>query len=252
MYQSFCQLSQETVNDTLSQLYTSDFINVQVLSPSVLNEQMENIINQFHSTASNLFLNSLKLIRETAGSDMIMSSWFTNWIFIRESVIHSEWSAHTTPVTYEACDCGSSWKCTQSSRSMMSSCYALEALLQTTLQCFYDQNCIDSNGIFTSLNISLLQTSRFGFNTTFQSLLNNLMVEEYQSNLSYEKYYNECSPLSCQHSTMISHDATEAIISLISLYGGLFIITHCLAVVIVKIYQYRIRRIIPEGTEQNI
>ena len=166
---------------------------------------------------------------------MIISAWATNWRFITETVIHDGWTTHTTPLSYDECNCGLSWKCTQPSGGMMSGCYALEALLQTTLQCFYDQHCIDSNEIFTELNISTLETSQFKLNSTIESILNNLMVEEYKSNLSYEKYYNECSPLSCQYSTMISHDATEAIISLISLYDGLFIITNCLAVIIFKI-----------------
>ncbi len=115
---------------------------------------------------------------------------------------------------------------------MMSGCYALEAHLQTTLQCFYDQDCIDSNWIFMKLNTTSIALSRFGLNATIGSILNNLMIEEYASNLSYKNYFDECAPLSCTYSYVKSHDVTETTLSLISLYGGLVILTQCLAVII--------------------
>ncbi|CAF3330596.1 unnamed protein product [Rotaria sp. Silwood2] len=181
-----------------------------------------------------------------------MSASSTNWEYITEDVIRDQWTAHTRPINYGECNCGLSWKCIQSSEGMMAGCYALEALLQTTLQCFYDQNCVDSNEIFTKLNISTLETSRFKLNSTIQSILNNLMVEEYKSDLSYEKYFNECSPSSCSYSYVQSYDATQAIISLISLYGGFVIITRCLAIIIVKIYRHYKNRVTPvETIEQN-
>ena len=180
-----------------------------------------------------------------------MSGWGTNWIYITESVIINRSLAHTAPAVYGRCDCGSSWKCTQSSRGMMGGCYALESLLQTALQCFYDQNCIDSTGTFTKLDIKLLEMSQYKSNTTIEMILNNLMVEEYTINSSYDKYYNECSPSSCSYTYVKSHDKTEAALSLISLYGGFVIVTRCLAVIIVKIMYRRTRRISPQTTEQN-
>src|SRR5579871_3725381 len=96
---SLCQLFREKVNDTLSQLLSSDFINSQLLSQNLLNEQIQIIINQFESSTPNSFLNILNLIREIIGSNMIMSAWLTNWEYITENVIHDRWTAHTAPIS---------------------------------------------------------------------------------------------------------------------------------------------------------
>ncbi|CAF1268170.1 unnamed protein product [Rotaria sordida] len=248
---SFCKLSQEKVNHTLSRLLASYFINSQLLSENHLIEQIEIILNRLQSTTFNSFLNLLNLIREIIGSNMIMNVWSTNWeySFQPEFILQV---ARTEPVNYGECNCGLSFKCTQSSGGMMSGCYPLESILQTKLYCFYDQNCIDSSGNFTSLNMSTLEKSQFNLNSTIESILNNLMIEEYKTNLSYENYFNQCQPLSCSYSYIKTHDITQTIISLISLYGGLAIITRCLTIIFVKIYQHKKNRINPEALQQNI
>ncbi|CAF4935813.1 unnamed protein product [Rotaria sp. Silwood1] len=249
---SLCKLSQEKVNHTLSQFLKSYFINAQLLSENILIEKIEIILNRLQSTASNSFLNNFNLVREIIGSNMIMSGWITNWEYVPESTFSDGLLVHTAPVSYGECNCGLSFKCTQSSGGMMSGCYPLESILQTKLYCFYDQNCIDSNGNFTRLNISTLKKSQFDLNSTVQLILNNLMIEEYKSDLSYENYFNQCRPLSCSYSYIKTHDVTETVISLISLYGGLVIITHCLAIIFVKIYQHKKNQINPEALQQNI
>ncbi|CAF1266166.1 unnamed protein product [Rotaria sordida] len=249
---SLCKLSQEKVNHTLSHLLTSYFINSQLLSENLLIEQIEIILNRLQSTTSRSFLNILNLIRETIGSNMVMSAWSTNWEYIPQSALSADSTSYTASVSYGECNCGLSFKCTQSSGDMMSGCYPLESILQTKLYCFYDQNCIDSNGNFTSLNMSTLKKSQFNLNSTIELILTNLMIEKYKSNLLYENYFKQCQQLSCSYSYIKTHDVTQTIISLIFLYGGLVIITRCLAIIFVKIYQSEKNRINPEAPQQNI
>ncbi|CAF1116249.1 unnamed protein product [Rotaria sordida] len=214
---SLCKLSQE-----------------KLLSENLLIEQIEIILNRLQSTTSKSFLNILNLIRET--------------------IVHlsADSTSYTASVSYGECNCGLSFKCTQSSGDMMSGCYPLESILQTKLYCFYDQNCIDSNGNFTSLNMSTLKKSQFNLNSTIELILNNLMIEKYKSSLLYENYFKQCQQLSCSYSYIKTHDVTQTIISLIFLYGGLVIITRCLAIIFVKIYQSEKNRINPEAPQQNI
>ncbi|CAF4421920.1 unnamed protein product, partial [Adineta steineri] len=134
---SLCEISQETINDSLAQLLTSDYNDRQLLSEQRLDQLIQTQINQFQLITPNSLLNNLNLIRETIGANMIISVWSVNWLIATESIINSGWTAHTIPIVYSKCNCGSSWTCTQSSQGMMVGCYPLESLLQTTLQCFY-------------------------------------------------------------------------------------------------------------------
>ncbi|CAF3938909.1 unnamed protein product [Adineta steineri] len=251
---SLCEISQETINDSLAQLLTSDYNDRQVLSEQRLDQLIQTQINQFQLITPNSLLNILNLIRETIGANMIISVWSVNWLITTESIINSGWTAHTIPIVYGKCNCGSSWTCTQSSQSsqgMMVGCYPLESLLQTTLQCFYNQSCIDSTNKFTQLNISSLKTSQYQMNTTIQSILNNLMVEEYIINKSYENYFNRCAPSSCSYNYMKNYQVTQGIINIISLYSGLVILSRCLSVVLIKLCSYKSNTITIEITEQN-
>jgi hypothetical protein len=121
---------------------------------------------------------------------------------------------------------------------MMIGCYPLEALLQSTLQCFYDQQCIDSDGIFQALNSSFI-SNHFNLNLTIETILQELMVEIYSIDVSYDKYFYECAASSCTYSYIGRENMIDVITTLIGLYGGLVIISEYLAKLIVKLYLYR-------------
>jgi hypothetical protein len=231
---SLCELSKETVNSSILQLNANDFINTQLLSPSLFNDRIQTTINEFQLTMPNLFVNTLSLIRETTGANMLMSVLSTSWIFSIPSNITNAWAAHTEPLNYQGCSCALSSKCVSPSRRMLTGCYALEAILQTTLECLYDQQCIDSTNIFKAINISSLTSSRFSLNTTVESIVNQLMVEEFLNDTSYESYFNQCAPLTCTYSYVNNNNIIEGLTILIGLYGGLLIICHLLSIFIVK------------------
>ena len=242
---SLCQLSRKTMENSLLQLMENDLINSDLLSSNLLAERLQTMIDEFNTATRNLFITTLNLNREIIGSNIIMSTLSTNWQLISDKIIHREWTIHTQPVTYGECNCGVSWRCVQPSRGMMTGCYPIEALLHSTLQCFYDQECIDATGTFSKLNISSLQTSRFNMNTTIESILNHLTVEEYTTNIAYENYFNQCTPYLCTYTRLEYRRASEAITSLIGLYGSLAVITRCLAVMITKLWFYRKNRVNP-------
>ncbi|CAF4595068.1 unnamed protein product [Rotaria sp. Silwood2] len=248
---SLCKLSQERVNRTRSQFLASYFMNSQLLPENLLIEQTEIILNRLQLTSSKSFINLFNLIREIIGSNMIMSEWITNWKYNLENQNYFYFALYTVPVIYDQCNCGLSFKCTQPSGDMMSGCYPLESILQTKLFCFYDQNCIDSNGNFMRLNMSTLEKSQFNLNSTVESIFNKLAIEEYKIGLLYENYFNQCKPLSCSYSYIETHDITQTIISLISLYGGLALITECLAIIFAKFYEHIKNPINSEAPQQN-
>ncbi|CAF3883807.1 unnamed protein product, partial [Adineta steineri] len=233
---SFCQLSQKIVADALIQLGASDFINTQLLSSSSLDDRIQATINEFQLTMPQLFVRSLSLIRETIGANMLMSILSTNWVFADSRNTTGTGMMHNIPLKFEGCSCALSSKCVSSSRGMLSGCYALESILQSTLTCLSDQTCIDPTKTFKALNSSSSISSRFPLNTTIESIVNELMIEELLSNTSYEAYYKECVPLSCTYSYVDNRHVIDGITFLISLYGGLVIIYRILAILIVKLY----------------
>ncbi|CAF4390250.1 unnamed protein product, partial [Adineta steineri] len=71
----------------------------------------------------------------------------------------------------------------------------------------------------TTLDSSLL--IGFSMNSTIQELVDELMVEEWNSSTIYDGYYNECQPSKCSYSYQTKNDAIYIITTLIGLVGGL-------------------------------
>ena len=243
---SLCHLSQQAVNISLSQVMTSDLTNIQLLSSSLLDERIQMILTQFQRTVSHLFPNILSLIRETTAANMLMTSLGTSWIFTWPPKAGDLFLIPTAPVVYGGCSCSSSSKCITPSRDMLVGCYPLEVILQTSLRCFYDQGCIDSTSTFKAMTMSSLSPSRFNTNSTIESIVDEVMIEEYSSNIDREKYFTKCAPSSCSYSYIDKTNFIEGMTTLISFYGGLFIINQFIAGVIIKLFRRQLLRIAPQ------
>ncbi|UJR18485.1 hypothetical protein I4U23_005391 [Adineta vaga] len=242
---SFCQLSKQTVEDSLIQLGISDFISTHLLSATLLNNQIQKIINDFQITMPKLFFNTLSLIREITGANMLLNVLSTNWIIDTPSKILDRLSIDNIPLNYNGCSCALSSKCVSPSRGMLAGCYPLESILQSTTECFYDKNCTNQLVDINAINISILSSSRFPLNSTIESIINELMIENLTSSLSYESYFNQCAPLSCIYSYVDNSNIIEGIITLIGLYGGLVIICRLIAILILKQILRRTFKITP-------
>jgi hypothetical protein len=103
-----------------------------------------------------------------------------------------------------------------------SGCLPLNSLLLSTLECYNNQNCLDTitfhlgtaNTSFNILNGSIFST------TLISALANELMVEKWSTQINYSGYFVTCRPLSC------SYVSTDLFIRIFFfLFSFLFIIT---------------------------
>ena len=237
---AFCQLSKQIVNETFAQLGTNGFITSRLLSSQQLDERIQTTMNELQSVMPNSFLSILSLIRETTAANKLVSILSINWLVAIPPIIRDSWTAHTVPLVYQGCSCGFSSKCVQASRGMLAGCYPLETVLQSTLQYLYDPN-----DLFETIQIPSINSTRFDMNASIESIVGQLMVEEYFKNMSYEDYFTDCAPSSCSYTYVNLGSTVEGITTLISLYGGLLLISRVIAVIIVRLLRYPTQRVIP-------
>ncbi|CAF1302121.1 unnamed protein product [Adineta ricciae] len=221
---SICQLTQETVSSAIERLTANYLINIELLSRALLTKRIRMSIDQLQIISPNTFRRTFFLIREFVGTNMLLSGPSTNWVINIPHEIVEGGTVNMKPLTYNGCSCEQSSQCVESSRGMFVGCYALEALLKSKLACFYDQQCIDTSQVFQAMDSSSLLSSRFDSNSTIESLVAQLMIEEYTRNLSYEKYLEQCAASSCTYSYVLKRDMIVGITYLLGLYGGLLII----------------------------
>ena len=115
-------------------------------------------------------------------------------------------------------------------------CFALNSALTSTLECYYDPNCIkllvsDSEQFLPLQPTSLDYSSQ---NKTIQTLLDELFVENWLIKMSYANYYSECAPNTCSYSFNQRNDFFITFTTIVAVIGGLNTVLRLLAPLIIR------------------
>lgn len=246
-----CQLTTQHLDDAISKFASKNFIGSQLFSFGVFNSQTQAIINQFQVATINSFLNTIELIRDMTSDNMLISVLETNWKW-KDPIDDGGFylfrpTARTQSVVYGSCDCALSSKCVLPGivsnnltlPGLMVGCYPLESLLKSTLECLYSASCFyllqTVHEEFIPLNPYI--PTRYNLNSSVESILSQLMVEQWASNVFFENYYVECAPFLCSYSYFKHRAAIDVITMLLGLYGGLVIIMNVVVVILVALWK---------------
>lgn len=244
---SFCQLANKTIMNALETFKSTRFITNQVIDEQIFHEQINTIIRAFQTSTELAFYQSFDLIQFTTQTNSFLSGLFSNIIFSinTTSFLISDNSRFYGNGT---CSCDDTPLCVdpltlldhRENESNLSSyftipgllkgCFLIEAVRQSSLECFYQSSCISTiqeflqipvvlNSSILSLNSSVI--SRFNISSTIDQLLTNAMIEIWQQNISYIKYFQQCDVSSCTYSTTSRFNIVYVLTTLIGLVGGL-------------------------------
>ena len=246
-----CILSKKMLNTSLSIFGDTDFITADVISRAEFNVRIETIIEQLRTAAANEFMNVLKLIEIVNHGNQLATLYSFNWKFVRKYLNHYEQAMTvatldgllTLSQTYgeENCSCGRQSNCSeatsfdlpivnQSSRQILTGfrvgCMILDSVLQSSLVCLYNQQCLAllQASMYYSKPVPaeiLTYSPLFPPNTTIETILSRLFVSEWLLNTSFDRYFNECAPQSCQYSYSIQYNPIYIVTMLMGLFGGL-------------------------------
>lgn len=118
-------------------------------------------------------------------------------------------------------------------------CFVIDSLMLSTLECFYpNSDCISILSSYMEepyhqsidyprpIDVQPLvhdvHSSRFGPKATIASIVRDIMIEQWNSSISYDNYYNLCAPSYCSYSTTLRAKTSVGIITiLLSTIGGL-------------------------------
>ncbi|CAF3532484.1 unnamed protein product [Adineta steineri] len=263
---TFCTLVNQTISNSLIQFYSNQYVSAFVTPSNVFKLQTKAFISQFKSTTATGFLLSLAMIRNTTQSNALLSGQLNNFGLIALST--SDSNAYS--LSYGNCTCTSSATCISQSSiydsgsgygilftipGLYTGCYIIESLLQSDLQCFYNQTCINKLQSYfqgpSLMNVTALDTSmssQFLENSTIGDILDQLMVEEWINSSMYENYYSECKPSYCSYTVRTRNSAIYIITTLIGLVGGLITVLKLMVPYLVKFIMLCIKKCIHRST----
>lgn len=257
-----CQLANESFNLAQTNLIEgSTLISMQLISKTSLLAQADALIKEFSSISPNSFVRLINLIRGLIAGNklvpiiptLIMYKIYPNFAILPYPYEVLSDDGYYPTTNGSGCFCNQQVTCSSPSGfyqdtmlteswdifdlmykntaqipGLFTGCYPLESLLQSTLECFFNQTCVDFVQInvkpFQDVNFTAIDDNSMTLFTptwTIEQIIKQLMIDQWNSSVSYEKYFNQCQPLSCTFLEAQRHNALYIVTTLIGLIGGL-------------------------------
>lgn len=270
---SLCSFINRTIADTIDDFLSTPLLSPQTFSLSSLEAQSD-ARNQFLKTSvTYTFRRLLNLVRGTTQMNGLQPAMQTSKIHLMHVYPNKSLNAKPFETIWsnngeKDCFCGVTANCYASSgffdlfqqetgglfikynsiiniTGFQVSCYALDALLSSSLQCFFDSDCFSTLLTYfpltniTNLDILHINQTHYPPNTTIQTLVNNLFIEQWLSNTSFTSYYSKCAPILCTYKLTKYNSVIQVLTTLLGVYGGLSVVLRFSIPFIVRFWRNR-------------
>ncbi|CAF1041715.1 unnamed protein product [Adineta steineri] len=257
---SFCELSSKTINNEIIIFNSTKYVTEYVQQIDLFNSQTQQLINNMKQTTVNSFQLLISMARQTVWGNALFSTLsylYTPDATINYDY-NSTINPHQLnlifyPLYYQSspnitCSC----KIHPTTCNQLSSityfndttrtvnnlftvsgyyigCYLTESMFRSNFGCFFDQTCLQniSNLIYSTskypFNATAMQlnSSRYNATTTVQDIIDNLMIEEWNNETSFQFYFKQCNPYLCSYSYDVKGDISYIFAITFGLIGGL-------------------------------
>ncbi|CAF1591524.1 unnamed protein product, partial [Didymodactylos carnosus] len=249
---SFCDLSLESIENELSVFNSTKYVTKNVYQQDLFQSQTKQIVALFIQRTINSFLQTLSVVRGASTSNQLFSGLLTNWrrattgniilipqFYYNDTANSSIYcSCKIDPTTcgqlagvYDISELISPTNLLINIPNFRVGCYMVEAIFSSTFECFYNQTCFNSwnnliypessNPFKASPMIWSQNTSRYLPTTKVQTIIEQLMIEQWNDETSFESYFNECNPDKCVYTYNKQADVIYTITTIIGLIGGI-------------------------------
>ncbi|CAF4541820.1 unnamed protein product, partial [Rotaria sp. Silwood2] len=120
---------------------------------------------------------------------------------------------------------------------LINDCSVSRATLRSTLECYYNRTCLSLLHDDLANYVEPLSADKnqyFSINATIKSLLNSLMIDNYNLDASLDLHYAQCNPSYCYYMYTRRFQPLFIITIIIGIYGALSTILRSLVPWIAK------------------
>ena len=227
-----CNLARQAVIDARDLFLATLVVTSQMPTLNLFHLNINSTFEDFQSSLSNSFIHNLQLFRGLSQGSGLVSVYNTNWSPFLVKNITLSIKVYMQSQSYGGCDCAVSSSCIQNSTPIIAGyfvgCLPLESYLRSTLECLSSQSCLDqiSSAIASSYippPLSITE-SRFAIKTLNNDIVDELFIESWSSNASYEQFFEECQPKACMYRVAKRNNPIYVITTLLGLLGGINIL----------------------------
>jgi hypothetical protein len=240
---SFCSLANSTISNSMITFNSTKMISVELLSEDLFNERTQQFFNAFIQSTTTRFSYGIDSISTNIRSNFVMSGFSTNSFAVFQGSYPS-FDIIIYRMGYDDCFCSAAYKC--SSNALIYSnngtylniiytipgfyigCYIDESVRKSTLECYFNQSCVDefkfylnSSKSFDPKSLDPNAINAYNIKSPVDDLVKKLMVDRWLPNDSFENYYRKCRPSSCSYTLIRKTPFIVIVTTLIGLFGGL-------------------------------
>ncbi|CAF1196913.1 unnamed protein product [Adineta steineri] len=255
-----CSLAEENVKNSIEVFNVTTLFTNQLMSHSLFNTEINDTLSQFENKTKTTFAHMLDLIRSTTQGNALLHISSEAWNLVEVKTNDgSNINFITVPRTLSStqentsCSCVTLRTCRKSRQAvrdprftidgMVIGCDQLETLLFSSLICFHSSQCIIdllpeiwSESLMRQFNGLNTSTTRFSMNDTIEKIAYEMFIESWSTpNISYERYFNSCSPSYCIYTYYQKSHALEILTTFLSAYGSLSIAIYFIVPYLVKL-----------------
>jgi hypothetical protein len=237
--QSLCEISNRTISISRGVFFATQYVTLMVTPLDLFQSQAQAAFDEFVSSASETLLSSLQIISDLNRGNGMTAVTGSQFNLLSED--EDPYTQYLENPQYTNCTCASSAKCTLPSLigdyrngvmpfyvpGMYVGCTMVDALMQSSLVCFYYQTCVNRiltylqfNSSFNATALIPTSTDRYRVDSTVQELIAELMVEKWHFSADHQAYFNACRPAQCTYMLETRNDVLFIITTLFGLIGG--------------------------------
>ena len=271
---SFCKMSSDVLSYWSEHILSSPLVTEEALSTDLLKLQVDNQIDVVQSSGPWLIVSTLNAVRFVGIAETSMNGLGTNLAAYISNHSNSQMASIAT-IGYDTgtnssdsiCYCAADNVCIMPAAiyinpvmsrfpiyqvfdekiiipGLQTSCYPIEGMLASTLECFYNRSCIDllisNSSTFSLLNASII--SQYPPNSTLETIVNELMIEKWSTSVTPISYYTNCDPSVCTYSITTNNGFLVMMTTIIGLIGGLNSMFRLITPYLIEIVMYFINR----------
>ena len=256
---ALCQSSMKTLLEAFKAFAISPLISPMILSEELLRTKMQAALDLVHLTASDTVVQPFIFVRQITETNTLLTGLSMNYIPYRarifqggtEDFVRITSTEYIRKGTTIPCSCHITRSCpmpgslylndtwetygtynlnrilaNETLPGIVVDCLPLQMLLASSLECFYNQSCLNIllSAYPQTINASILEKalpSRFEPTTNIERLVNEVFIEQIRNETVYNSYYLQCAPIYCLYTFSHRFDWIYVLTTLIALVGGL-------------------------------
>ncbi|CAF1455327.1 unnamed protein product [Adineta steineri] len=240
---SLCSLAQQSIDNDASEFLSNKLVTIEAMSLSSFQAQIDSLTATFIVQTPNKFRRIQSFIYEIFRANQLLVLPETNWQLAFTTAADNYVVATVPRVSF-----GTNYSCiTSLSRfsrplyidanynttvlpGVVAGCLPIDGISLSTLECFFDPNCIFNLASITSTRTTTIWIARplsasipsiYPSNTHIGNLVDSLFVEDWGIKSNYSSYFASCAPNSCSYKYIDHNTILYIITTVLGLYGGL-------------------------------